>query len=169
MGHALTETWRILRPGGQLIDLRPLASEWLVEVVTQDGVTLAGRIDQSPWTPNVVAADQAIAEAVERGWFTKKSRATFQYNYYWDTAEEMQTYIEANWASVATLPDSVRAKASHLISLAAGPVQIRVQRTMLVASYYKLAAGPNEANTVRVRVASGTASISSNAVSAWEK
>lgn len=149
MVHALVETWRVLRPGGQLIDLRPLASEWLVEVVGKDGVTLAGRIDQSPWTPNVVAANQAIAEVVERGWFTKKNRATFQYNYYWDTVEEMQTYVEANWTTVAVLPDSVRAKAGHLASLATGPVQIRVQRTMHLACYRKVAVASRENSVLK--------------------
>ena len=34
MGHALKEIWRVLTPGGSLIDLRPLAARSPVQVVT---------------------------------------------------------------------------------------------------------------------------------------
>ncbi len=137
--HALAETWRVLRVAGQLIDLRPLTSGWLVEVVGEDEATLAGRLDDTPRVGHNIASDKAVAEAVERGWFKKGSREFFQYNYYWDTVEEMREYIEVNWSSAAVLPDPVRAEVSRLAQLYLGSEQIRVQRTMLLASYRKLA------------------------------
>ena len=137
MVHALAEVWRILRPGGHLIDLRPIASESPVEVVTGAGTSLAGWLDTTPKVPSDKASDKAIIEAIKHGWFTEESATTFQYAYYWETVKEMHTFLEENWNS-AVLPDSVQTEADRLAYRLPGPVQIRVQRTMHLARYRKL-------------------------------
>jgi len=172
MVHALAEVWRVLRADGHLIDLRPIAAQWPVEVVTATEASLAGWLDTTPKIPGDRTSDRAISEVVERGWFKEESATTFPFAYYWQTVEEMQAYLKVNWADSAVLPDPVRIEARRLAHLAGRPVQIRIQQTIHLARYRKVAVaevGPNDANTARVRAASGTASISSNATNAREK
>jgi hypothetical protein len=43
MVHALRESWRVLVPGGSLIDLRPLSASSPVQVVTGNKIVPAGK------------------------------------------------------------------------------------------------------------------------------
>ena len=137
MVHALSEAWRVLRVAGKLVDLRPATSNWLVEVVTVAGATTAGQLDDTPFGPTEVAANAAIAEVVEAGRFEPESEVSFQYNYYWDSVGDMADYIAEKWSDSAVLPDSVRAEAGRRVQRSTVPAQLRVIRTMHLASYRK--------------------------------
>ncbi len=67
MVHALGEVWRVLKPGGVLIDLRPEAEQSLV------GVVQAGKFLQIGETlisfDDFMAADRALDQVIQRGRF----------------------------------------------------------------------------------------------------
>jgi len=48
MVHALDEIRRTLKTNGTLIDLRPVESNWLVEISSSAGYQLAGRLNDMP-------------------------------------------------------------------------------------------------------------------------
>ncbi|MDL1920556.1 class I SAM-dependent methyltransferase, partial [Chloroflexi bacterium CFX5] len=48
MVHALKEIRRILKPGGTLIDLRPVEENWSVETFAATGCQVAGRLEDMP-------------------------------------------------------------------------------------------------------------------------
>ncbi len=48
MGYALEEIQRVLAPGGTLLDLRPLANCWPVEIVLDDSPVETGRLTDMP-------------------------------------------------------------------------------------------------------------------------
>lgn len=139
MVHALAECWRVLRVGGRLIDLRPYASGWPVEIVRRDTRILAGQLDDNLGTSDDIASDIAVSEAVRRRWFEKENEEFFEYAYYWDTVDEMNAFIEVEWCNLATVPDNVLSETRRLVQLTGERVQIRIRRTMLIASYRKLA------------------------------
>lgn len=139
MVHALMESWRVVRVGGRLLDLRPLASGWPVEIVSQDAEMLAGRLDDKKRIGEDTASNNAVSEAVQRGWFKKESEDIFEYAYYWDTVEEMIEYVGADWWNSAIVPENVMAEAHRLVHLAGGQAEIRIRRSMVLASYRKLA------------------------------
>ncbi|MEK7325455.1 MAG: hypothetical protein AAB217_09400, partial [Chloroflexota bacterium] len=112
MVHALREIWRVLAPGGTLIDLRPLSARWPVEVVVNHQATVAGLVDDSPGAPLDTAANESLAQAAREGLFTREQENSFKYLWYWDTPDEMKAYLEENWAPDAILPDEVLAEAS---------------------------------------------------------
>jgi hypothetical protein len=138
MVHALAETWRVLRPGGRLVDLRPYSTGWPLEVLAGEAVLLAGPLDDSIGIALDLASDDAIQEALDNGWFQPESSTTFEYNYYWDTVGGMHDFLKENWEESATVPDDVLTNARHLVQSTAHPVQIRIRRTMILASYRKL-------------------------------
>jgi len=139
MVHALAESWRVLKVGGRLIDLRPFASGWPVEIVNRDTQMLAGPLDDEIGLSVDISSDNAVLEAVQRGWFEKENEGSFEYNYYWDSVDEMNEFVKAEWCNSATVPDSVLSEARRLVQLTGEQVQIRIRRTMLIACYRKLA------------------------------
>lgn len=112
--------------------------------MTATEASLAGWLDTTPKISGDRTSDRAISEAVERGWFEEENATTFPFAYYWQTVEDMQAYLEANWPNSAILPDPVRIEASRLAHLAARPVQVRIQQTIHLARYRKVAVAGEE-------------------------
>lgn len=139
MVHALAETWRVLKPGGRLLDLRPYSTGWPLEVLTPDTQLLAGPLDDSIGVALDIASDNAIQQSVDNDRFQEETKTSFEYTYYWDTIDGMHDFLKENWEKSATVPDDVLAKARRLAQSAAQPVQIRIRRTMILSSYRKLA------------------------------
>jgi hypothetical protein len=139
MVHALAESWRVLQVGGRLIDLRPYSSGWPVEIVSRDRQMLAGLLDDTIGLGVDTASDNAVLEAVQRGWFEKENEGSFEFTYYWDSVDEMDEFVKAKWCDSATVPDSILSETRRLVQLTGEQVQVRIRRTMLIASYRKLA------------------------------
>ncbi len=137
MVHALREIWRVLAPGGTLIDLRPLSARWPLEVVVNRQATVAGLVDDSPGAPLDEAANQSLEQAAREGLFIREQDGAFKYLYYWDTPDEMKAYVEERWAPDAILPDEVLAEARRLMSEAAAPAQVRVRAHMIISRWRK--------------------------------
>jgi hypothetical protein len=134
MVHALLETWRVLRPGGKLVDLRPFADRWPVEVVVDGKDALAGRYDDSDKAADDAAADAAVVEILGQGWFNKESAESFELAYYWNSAEGLKTFLEDNWTGVGTIPEEVFSRIDRLENERS---EVRIRRSMHIASYWK--------------------------------
>ena len=126
----------MLVPNGQLIDMRPQATNPKVEVVLNASVRVAGQIDDSAGEIDYVAADRAMATLVARGRFVKHEERLFTFAYYWREPGEMQAYIEEAWSGFAFLPDRVVQRAREL-SPTGQPVQYRVSETIVIADHRK--------------------------------
>jgi hypothetical protein len=100
---------------------------------------LAGPLDDSIGIALDLASDHAIQVALQKGWFQLETKTTFEFAYYWDTVRGMHKFLKANWKKSATVPRPVLSRARRLARQAARPVQIRIRRTMLLATYRKLA------------------------------
>ncbi len=133
MVHALKEIWRVLVPGGLLLDLRPLCASWPVEVVAGERVMRAGVLDDSLALGDDLAANRAIARVVNERWFIREREGSFTYDWYWDTLDELKEHVEERWYPIA-LPDSVYAQGKRLLREDAA-ARVRVQ--MVIASYRK--------------------------------
>jgi len=136
MVHALQQAWRVLKPGGSLVDLRPLAANSPIEVVTGQQSRLAGRIDDSRDRLDDRAADKAVSQILRNGWFVREREETFDYIAFWDTLEEMQIYIEEKRSSLV-LPDSVVAEAQWLLLDSDETARLRIPFKMIIARYRK--------------------------------
>jgi len=137
MVHALREVCRVLRPGGLLIDLRPIVSHPPVEVLGGDRAAPAGRLDDSSDSADAAACERTLRTARAQGWLKPRESATFSYSMYWDTPEQMLEYLTANWGEVQ-VPEDVVLRAQQLADVAVRPVRVRVRLTMSIASYVRI-------------------------------
>ena len=90
MVHALAEIRRVLAPNGILIDIRPRAEQWPVEIASSRGSKEAGRVDDLAEQVNAdVASNEAMKNMELRGWFIREKADFFSFLYSWDTPSEM--------------------------------------------------------------------------------
>ena len=139
MVHALSESWRILKAGGRLIDLRPYRSEWYVELISKDNPILAGKfIGKEEGLTDDDMSDKAISEVIRRGLFKKENKEFFDYSYYWDSFDQMFDYVSTTWSNLVSTPKNVLSNVRQMEKVQRGQAVIRIRRKILIASYRKV-------------------------------
>ena len=93
MVAALRECWRVLSPGGLLLDLRPIAGAFPVERITPDGVTRIGAIDGSRGLPEDLASDRALAIVVSERRFVHEQTMRFDLYSLWESVGELADHL----------------------------------------------------------------------------
>ncbi len=138
MVHALDEIRRTLKPNGILIDLRPVESNWSVEIVSSAGWQAAGRLSDLPAAvEDDEAAFNAMRAAESKGWYSKREEKEFAFFYYWDTPSEMKEFMEEEWEDFEKLEESVYKKASSMWASANADARVRVRVNMLITKWEK--------------------------------
>ena len=138
MVHALGEINRVLKPGGLLIDLRPVEDNWSVEVTSSAGYQMAGRLSDLPiGVADDKAAFNAMSEAESLGWFSKEKDGEFGFSYIWDTPSERKEYIEKEWEDFEKMDEELYRKASSLWASANADARVRVRVKMWIAAWKK--------------------------------
>lgn len=138
MVDALHEAWRVLIPGGLLLDLRPLAINWPVEMVTGIRQQHIGWVNTLDRLADGVASDRALAHAVDAGWFSTPHRVVFDFIYLWHSPDGLRQHAAENWSHYRLAPELLTEAAR--VHAAAGPgAQLRIRRTMTLGRYERLA------------------------------
>jgi len=138
MVHALDEIHRTLKPGGVLLDLRPIESRWPVEVESADSVTVIGRLVDLPIAiEDDEAASQAVHEAEMRGWFVNGREQEFPFFYYWDTPSEMKEFVDTDWEGFEKLEDAVFEAVKSAWAVANADARVRIRVKMLITRWEK--------------------------------
>ena len=138
MVHALDEIRRVLKPHGVLIDLRPVESNWSVEVVSSAGWQAAGRLSDLPMAvADDEAAFEAMREVSSKGWYVKKQEKEFAFFYYWDTPSEMKEFMDEEWVDFEKMEESVYQKARSMWASANADARLRVRVTILMTLWDK--------------------------------
>jgi len=130
MVHALADIRRVLAPGGVLIDIRPLADRWPIEVGAADKLKESGRMEDLPLQVNSdTASNESMKEVESRGWFQREQEAFFPFLYSWDTPSEMEEFVEEEWSDFAALKEETKltTRSTWATADADSRVQIRVK------------------------------------------
>jgi hypothetical protein len=135
MVHALKEIWRVLAPHGWLLDVRPLAANAPLEIVAGSQVWRAGRVDEAGGLGDDHAANEAVRTVVRDGWFVCERQKRFEYAWYWDTLDELQTHIAERWSNSVKMPAAVGAEATRLLATAGTGARVRLRLTLTIARY----------------------------------
>jgi len=136
MVHALDEIRRTLKPNGILIDLRPVESNWSVEVSSSAGYQFAGRLNDMPiGLADDEAAFKAMREVESRRWYIKEKEEEFDFFYYWDTPSEMKEFMETEWENFEKMEEDVFQKTKSLWAVANADARVRVRVKMLITKW----------------------------------
>lgn len=138
MVHALNEIRRALKPGGILIDLRPISDQWPVEVFSARETRAIGHvIDLPAGLDDDNAANRAMSSAESNGWFKREREEFFPLHYVWDTAGDMEKWIDEEWEGFIGLDEETRRAARSAWALGDGDSRVRVRVKMLITRWVK--------------------------------
>ncbi len=139
MVHALQEIHRVLKPDGILIDLRPLADRWPIEVTSLSKTEEAVRVSDLPeGLEQDRSADRAIQEGVAQNWYRIKSSEHFPFFYYWDSPKEMQDYIQEEWEDFARIEEQKWSTIRSMWAVANADARLRIRVKMLITRLQKI-------------------------------
>ena len=138
MVHALGEIHRVLVSDGILIDLRPIADSWAIEVFSARETRETGRVTDLPLgLEDDVAANQAMRDVKSKGLFKRESETFFPLHYVWDTPSEMEKWIDEEWTDFISLDDEARLATRSAWALGDGDSRVRVRAKMLITRWKK--------------------------------
>jgi hypothetical protein len=136
MVHALGEIRRVLKPDGILIDIRPLMGRWRIEVTSTRETRETGRVQDFPiGLADDEAANRAIAQASENGWFSRDGQDFFSYSYSWDTPGEMEEWIDMEWEDFVAMEEETKRATRSAWALGDADTRVRLQVKMLIAKW----------------------------------
>lgn len=139
MVHALKEARRVLIPEGLLIDIRPLAERWPIEVVSARGIQETGRVNDLPEQVNAdLASNRAMLEVEARGWFRREQEELFPFFYSWDTPSELEEFIAEDWADFIELDEVTKRTTRAVWASADADSRVQVRMKVLISRWSKI-------------------------------
>lgn len=138
MVHALRETWRVLKPGGFLVDLRPISIDVPLYVLTDDGWKTTGMPDQSPDRVHDFAADQAMRVLVDDGKLILVKRRYFSVSHYWNTYRALKQDVEEYWKEDVIISPEIWQQARLLYKSGRGKRRLRFPFRKKISLYQKV-------------------------------
>lgn len=139
MVDALSEIRRVLVPDGILVDMRPLADRWPVEVASSRGVTESGRVEDLPeQISGDVASNQAMQDVESRGWFRRDSEEFFPFFYSWDTPSELERFVDEDWSDFIHLSEGGRKSTRAAWAVGDADSRVRIRVRILITRWKKL-------------------------------
>jgi len=94
MVHALEEIWRLLKPGGMLVDIHPVMG-WSDIIIKRGGNIIYSRPSPENYWEEISTAENALDLVLKRGLFIKEDWEEFDFLSYADTVEEFRTFMES--------------------------------------------------------------------------
>ncbi len=138
MVHALSEIQRVLAPDGILIDLRPLADRWPIEVASRREAREAGRLtDLEIGLEDDRAANESMHQAESQGWFLREREEFFPFFYYWDSPNEMREYLDEEWSDFMAVDEEVWKTIRSMWAVADADARLRIRVKMLITRWKK--------------------------------
>lgn len=85
------------------------------------------------------AADRAVGDVVERGWYKLRARTRFDFEFYWDSVQELASFISGSTRMKRIVPPATDLeKTYHDLAAREGrSARLRCRRATMLAVYEK--------------------------------
>jgi len=93
MVHALEEIHRLMKPDGMLINIHPVSEGYFIKVIQGDRTLFAER-KRDTCSEDVIRAEEAIAQIIERSIFAIDQDTEFDFLTYASSVPELRAYWE---------------------------------------------------------------------------
>jgi hypothetical protein len=148
MALAVAEAHRVLRPGGQLIDIHPAGAPLRLELwqaraghVPADRAAEAfdrrilGDLGPEDMVDDFVESSRAIANAPAHG-FELIETVTFDYRFFFDTLDDLTEYLEDN-EELDLASDALLEQALHALQQSSAPAQLVLVQPVIATRLHK--------------------------------
>lgn len=135
MVHALKQIQGLLKVGnGRLLDIHPTGEPPPIHVRLDSERHLAGWIQEESDYISYGQADDALREAVRRGWFRLEQRQVITFATYATDLEALRGHLRQNWHD-AWIEDLVAMQIENLLSSLAREKEITVEERIWLGRY----------------------------------
>jgi hypothetical protein len=132
MVHTLEEIQRLLKRDGSLIDIHPVPEGYLIKAL-QNGRTIFSERKRETCSEDVVLAERAIKQAVEREIFNIDIQTEFDFWTYASSVSELSAYWEEQNAYEDRLKDeALIAQVEEIIKTAGANVEVAIHEKVLI-------------------------------------
>jgi hypothetical protein len=137
MVHALEIVHQLLAPGGLLIDIHPTSEPPTIHVRHLADEFLAGWLQETDDFIEYRQANQAMQQAIQRGWFSLVTASEFTFAIHAGSLDELSTYLAAEWKD-AVIPTEAATKIGTLFSEYPQEKEIIITERIHIARYRRI-------------------------------
>jgi hypothetical protein len=137
MVHALETVHSLIKPGGLLIDIHPGLEKALVEVRANGKDYFLDVVEETDDYVEYQQAGDALAQVVDRRFFTFEEAGKFLFIIHAESMEEMRVFLAENWKD-SVINESVDGKARDYLSKAVESFEILVREEILITRYMRI-------------------------------
>ena len=137
MVDALREARRVLKPQGVLVNVRPVTTPMVVQVVATTRTIWAKEVASYSTPEDVVAAEAAVQQALSGELFAFEKSLPYDFEIYCDTAADLSLYAQARKLPEAEIPYEELEERRRELGADGQTARLRCRRPWLMSTYRK--------------------------------
>ena len=137
MVDALREARRVLKAQGVLVNVRPVTTPMVVEVVVATRTIWAKEVPSYSTPEDVAAAEAAVQRALSGEWFAFEKSLHYDFDVYCDTAADLSLYAQARKLPEDKIPYEELESRRRELGADGQTARLRCRRPWLMSTYRK--------------------------------
>jgi hypothetical protein len=137
MVDALREARRVLKPWGVLVNVRPVTTAMVVEVVAPTRTIWAKEVASYSTPEDVAASEAAVEHALSCDWFAFEKSLPYDFEIYCDAAADLRLYAQTRKLPEAEIPYEELEERRRELGADGQTARLRCRRPWLMSTYRK--------------------------------